>query len=345
MRRKPIAFMSYAHVDNQYGQLSEFRERLSNEVHVQTGQEFRIFQDRDDILLGQNWRQRIEEALEEEVTSLIPIITPSFFNSGACREEFELFLDRERTLKRNDLILPVYYVSCRILDDEVQRAHDPLAEAIASRQWVDWRGLRFEQFTSPQVGKALMQLAGQVSLALERIHTQSSVSPRAGGNVATKSTTEATKSTTKAEIFMAYAHEDERLRDQLEKHLALLKRQGLITAWHDRKIFAGIEWASEIDAHLNSADIILFLVSAEFLASDYCYDIEMKRALERHSSGEARVIPIILRPCDWGGAPFAKLQALPKDARPITSWANRAEAFTDVARGIKSVIEGLYKNE
>ena len=75
MRRKPVAFMSYAHVDNKYGQLSEFRERLSHEVHMQTGEEFPIFQDRDDISLGQNWRQRIEEALAEEVTFLIPIIT------------------------------------------------------------------------------------------------------------------------------------------------------------------------------------------------------------------------------------------------------------------------------
>jgi hypothetical protein len=134
MTTKPAAFMSYAHVDNEYGQLTEFRERLSNEVQVQTGKEFPIFQDRDDILLGQDWRQRIEEALEEEITFLIPIITPSFFNSQACREELDLFLRREKALSRSDLVLPVYYVTCRLLHDESLRNNDELARAIASRQ-------------------------------------------------------------------------------------------------------------------------------------------------------------------------------------------------------------------
>src|SRR5205085_5289211 len=94
------------------------------------------------------------------------------------------------------------------------------------------------------------------------------------------------------ELFYSYAHEDERLRKELEKHLALMKRQKLISAWHDRNIGAGTEWANEIDTHLNTARIILLLISPDFIASDYCYSIEMTRALERHKAGEARVIPI-----------------------------------------------------
>jgi len=143
------------------------------------------------------------------------------------------------------------------------------------------------------------------------------------------------------EVFFSYAHKDKRLRDQLETHLSNLKRQDIITGWHDRKIAAGTEWKGQIDSRLESARIILLLVSADFLASDYCYDIELKRALERHEAGEARVIPIILRPVDWHTAPFGKLQELPRDGKPVTSWKNRDEAFADVARGIREAVRSL----
>ena len=115
------------------------------------------------------------------------------------------------------------------------------------------------------------------------------------------------------EVFFSYSHNDEELRDKLEKHLSSLKRQSVISLWHDRSISAGNEWAGQIDQHINSAQIILLLVSADFLSSDYCYDIELSRALERHKAGEATVIPIILRPVDWRGSPFSKLQALQRN--------------------------------
>lgn len=142
-------------------------------------------------------------------------------------------------------------------------------------------------------------------------------------------------------VFFSYSHKDEKLRDELELHLKLLQRQKVIDAWHDRQIGAGEERKGAIDQHLEEAQVILLLVSSSYLASDYCYDVEMTRALERHSRGEARVIPIILRPCDWRGAPFAKLQALPRKAESITSQSNRDEAWTDVAREIRSVVEKL----
>jgi TIR domain/CHAT domain len=146
------------------------------------------------------------------------------------------------------------------------------------------------------------------------------------------------------EVFFSYAHKDERLRNQLEDHLSNLKRQDVITGWHDRKIAAGTEWKGQIDSRLESARIILLLVSANFLASDYCYDIELKRALERHEAGEARVIPIILRPCDWHTAPFGKLQALPTDTKPVTEWSSRDRAFHDISTGIRKVVEELAQN-
>jgi hypothetical protein len=141
-----------------------------------------------------------------------------------------------------------------------------------------------------------------------------------------------------ASVFFSYSHADESLRDQLEKHLSVLKHQGLITAWHDRRIPAGHAFSKEIDAHLESADIVLLLVSSDFLASEYCYDREMKRAMERHESGNAVVIPVILRPCDWNDAPFGGLLAVPKDGRPVTQWPNPDEAFLDVVKGIKSAL-------
>ncbi|MDQ3917929.1 MAG: tetratricopeptide repeat protein [Acidobacteriota bacterium] len=143
------------------------------------------------------------------------------------------------------------------------------------------------------------------------------------------------------EVFYSYSHKDEKLRDTLEEHLALLKRQGVISQWHDRGIGAGREWAGEIDEHLKSADIVLLLVSSSFIASDYCYGVELQLAMERHEAGAARIIPVILRPCDWKKAPFGKLQALPKNARPVTKWSNRDDAFTDIAGGIRRVAEEL----
>jgi TIR domain len=143
------------------------------------------------------------------------------------------------------------------------------------------------------------------------------------------------------EIFFSYAHEDEALRDKLAKHLKLLEREGIIKAWHDRDITAGEEWKNAIDSHLESANIILLLISADFLASDYCYDIEMKRSLERHDRKEARVIPVILRSVDWQSSPFGKLNALPKDGKAVTSWENIDEAFTDVVKGLRRVIDKL----
>jgi len=145
------------------------------------------------------------------------------------------------------------------------------------------------------------------------------------------------------EVFFSYSHKDEEMRDELEKHLSILEHRGLISAWHDRKIDAGEEWKGEIDEHLNSAQIILLLISADFLASKYCYDIEMKRAMERHESGEARVIPIILRHVLWKGSPFSKLQALPTNAEPIKDgkWRSVDEAFADVAEGLEKAIADL----
>lgn len=145
------------------------------------------------------------------------------------------------------------------------------------------------------------------------------------------------------EVFLCYAHKDELLREELAVYLRGLQRQGFFRVWYDREISAGTEWAREIDKHLNTAQIILLLISQYFMDSDYCYCIEMSQALKRHERGEARVIPVLLRPVYWKRSPFAKLQPLPKNEKPVmgTSWPSLDEALFDVAEGIRKVAEEM----
>lgn len=150
---------------------------------------------------------------------------------------------------------------------------------------------------------------------------------------------------TGVELFFSYSHRDQELRDELERHLSLLKRRGVISTWHDRRIGAGSEWAGEIDEHLERASLILLLISADFLSSDYCYDVELRMAMERHVAGTARVIPVVLRSVDWTGAPFSNLQAVPTDGKPVTSWTNRDEAFTEVTRAIREAATQLLDSQ
>ena len=138
-----------------------------------------------------------------------------------------------------------------------------------------------------------------------------------------------------AELFFSYSHKDEELRNELETHLALLKRQGVISSWYDRRITAGSDFEKTISSELESSQIILLLVSAHFLASDYCYEKEMTRAIEKHEEGSAVVIPVILHPCDWHSAPFGHLRATPTDGKPVSMFANQHEAFAIVAKDVR----------
>ncbi len=140
-----------------------------------------------------------------------------------------------------------------------------------------------------------------------------------------------------ARVFYSYAREDEVLREQLAKHLRVLERNRIIESWYDDMIAPGAEWADRIADEMRKADIIVLLVSSDFLDSEYCYKVEMQEALKRHEAGKVRVMPIIVRSAIWEESPLASLKALPKDRKPITLWADRDEAWTDVARGIRSV--------
>ena len=146
-------------------------------------------------------------------------------------------------------------------------------------------------------------------------------------------------------LFFSYAHEDEDLRDQLEVHLTSLKREGIIATWHDRRIVAGAPLDGEISAYLENANIILLLVSPYFIASDYCFNIEMTRAMERHNEGSAIIIPVILQPCNWHAMPFGNLMACPKDGKPISKYSNMHDAFLEVTLDVKTAAEKLFPDE
>lgn len=142
-------------------------------------------------------------------------------------------------------------------------------------------------------------------------------------------------------VFLSYSHADEKYRNELAKHLKSLERQGIIETWRDRRIAPGNEWASRIDDELRRADIILLLVSVDFINSEYCYDLEMKEALDRHDRQDAVVIPVILRPCDCGGLPFGKLQAATQDGKPVEKYPSLDDAFLEVTTKIKAVAKRL----
>jgi len=175
--QKAAAFMSYVHLDDEAGHVTNFHKHLKLEVSMAVGFDFPIFLDTEDIGTGQNWMRRIEDALDESLF-FIPILTPSFFNSEYCRAELRGFLERERKLKRDDLILPVYFRDTLLLNEEELRAKDELAVIIAARQRFDWRNLRHELFTTPLVGQRLEYLATQIRDALPRV-TQTRQKPMA----------------------------------------------------------------------------------------------------------------------------------------------------------------------
>ena len=143
------------------------------------------------------------------------------------------------------------------------------------------------------------------------------------------------------EVFYSYAEADAHWLEQLERHLSVFRREGYISTWHNRQIAAGSDWQVELDRYLNTASLILLLISPDFLASGYQYGMELQRAMERHEEHKACVIPILLRPCNWEGAPFEKLQMLPRNGMPLSMWRNRDAGFAEVAKEIRTILQTL----
>lgn len=164
--------MSYVRSDDDHdgGRITQFRQRLEGEVRMQTGKAFPIFQDRNDLSWGQRWAERLEQSLND-VTFLIPVITPSFFESPACRSEFEIFLKKEKLLGINRLILPIYYVTADQMDQRYNSESDSVVSTLSERQWTDWREFRFKTFSDESVGSAMAKLGNSIKGAIEELAT------------------------------------------------------------------------------------------------------------------------------------------------------------------------------
>lgn len=174
-----------------------------------------------------------------------------------------------------------------------------------------------------------------------RIDNKSILIPKSSGEGKAIKLTKVRKNKDDISIFLSYSHIDEYYRDKLESHFVMLKRNGIITTWHDRKIIPGQDLNEEINKNLLSADIIILIVSVDFLNSEYCFEKEMTKALEMNSLKRTRVIPVIARPCDWLDSPFKDLKALPSDGISISRWVDKDEAFLQVVIGIKQVIRDI----
>lgn len=142
-------------------------------------------------------------------------------------------------------------------------------------------------------------------------------------------------------LFLSYSYKDSEWVEQLKTHLAPLERQGVIQSWYDRIFTSGAHWQKELDVHIEEADIILFFLSADFLSSEYSQGAEVRRALQRTQEGKARMIPILLRPVNMVGTPFAQMQLLPKEGKPVTSYSNREEVWANISHEIGELAQRI----
>jgi hypothetical protein len=142
----------------------------------------------------------------------------------------------------------------------------------------------------------------------------------------------------KKKVFISYSHKDEAFKNEMDTHFAALKHSGLIDVWHDRRIDAGTVWDDQIKSELEVADIILLMISADFLNSEYIWRVEIEHAMKRHKAREAKVVPIFIRPCDTDGLPFLAIQGLPYNAKPVSTFDNKDEAYLQIAKGIRSLL-------
>lgn len=307
-------FVSYHHSD------SDFAEVLINKLEMAG---FNTWVDNDQSHIVDDWRTRIDQVIKG-ASALIVVMSPEAKQSEYLTYEWAF------AWGAGVKIIPVLLIPTVLHPSLAALAYLDFTVRIA-RPW-----------------QRLISTLEDISLSQDKRDSSKPLPPFEDSTKTPDITLQEKDSSSRAkedqpkiEIFFSYAHEDEMWRKELDKQLSLLKRQGLISSWHDRQISAGTEWEKEINMHLNNAQIILLLVSPNFMSSPYCYSDELKQAIKRHKGREARVIPIILRPVDWKNAPFGNLQALPSEAKPITMWRNQDEAFFNVVKGIHRAIKEI----
>lgn len=287
-----------------------------------------------DFQLGSHIKDEMQKAAAK-VECTILVLSPDFLNMPSVQQEW-IAIFHKSVVSGQNLFLPVCVRECghkleNLFGSTIHIDITEQDETTARKLLLDGvRNQRRKPNTQPHFP------------GMQTTRISSNPTPDSRPDLSIKSQPQP-PSLRDIEIFVSYSHNDKELRNELEKDLNILKRQYDITSWSDGEIPAGREWAHEIEEHLSKADIILLLISPDFLASNYCYEEEMMKAMMRHEAKEAYVIPIVLRPALWEISPFGKLQALPTGGHPITLWDNRDAAFLDVAKGIQRAVEHLTK--
>src|SRR5581483_306885 len=320
--------------------------------------------DEKDLLPGQNWEQLIPEVIRKCDIVLICLSRNFLVKEGYSHYEVRLVLEVAKRKPPNtiyhipfrldDCEMPFYLESVHYASNFIPEDFDKLIAACEQRrEWLNTvQGMNIEPLQKNTSEDALDSHATSRNFSAQPgFPNKAAGEANLSDNVASAHYTidrdikvehfGMITSLNPVDVFLSYAHADQLLLDQLETHLRGLKLEGRISTRCDRQIMPGANWAGVIDQRLEQASLILLLVSADFLASNYCYQVEVKRALERHQAGKAVVIPIVLRPTDWKGTPFGQIQALPTGARAITEWDNPDDAFVDVVTGIRKVVEAL----
>lgn len=279
-----------------------------------------VFLDSKCLLYGDDWPRKLPEA---QVNSLITVVLISSNSDQAYYEQEEIAAAIEMARRDSDKhrVVPVY------LEDRVTSVP---------------YGLRAKHSIHVSELSSMDEVAQHLLNLLQRLRGKELTSTLLPVGQDTPHQ-RLQKPVISAKLFISYSHKDEKLLAKLMTHLSSLIRRGAIEVWCDNNIDPGEKWKREIDENLNDAHIILLLISPDFLDSDYCYEKEMPRAMERSESGEAAVISVILRPCVWEGTPFSGLQVLPTGGKPITTWRNQDEAFANVVEGIWSVVKKLLQ--
>lgn len=318
--------------------------------------------DEKDLLPGENWAQLIPEVIRECDIVLLCLSHAFLTKESYGNYELRVVLEVAKRKPFNT----IYHIPFRLDDCEVpsflaevhyasnfvpEDFNKLLIACEKRREWLNTtQALNIAPIGQQVLAEPLNPYAGPARLQRSLL----SAGPGRQGFPNKKASTSTTSdksvrvehfdigtSQNPISVFLSYVHEDEWLLNKLEAHLSGLKREGLISTWCDRQIMPGSHWAGVVDQHLEQASLILLLVSSDFLDSDYCYQIEIKRALERDQAGKAIVIPVIVRPTDWQKTPLAHLEPLPAGGRPVTDWGDFDQAFVNVVAGIRQVVEAL----
>lgn len=310
-------FLSYAHKDE------KMKIKLIEHMSVLKRQGIISIFEEHSSNIAEQW---LDEGLDTADLILI-LVSPAYFASDYCYE-----IEMARAIKRHNAgearVIPIILSPCMWQETPLGKLFALPKHFKPITEW-DHREAAFADIVK-NIRKVLYELEQQS-------YDTSNAAPTSATPLSKSS------SYSSLSVYISYAWDDKHVEQTLEAHLQMLRRQASITIWHSDMISAGREWQGEIAKHLNSAHIILLLVSQNYIKDDFLFQMEMTRAMQKHKAGEARVIPIILSPCNWQEAPFGKLLALPKGGQPITNWGNAEAAFMDIVKNIGTVITELQR--